>query len=119
MEHRLRVIIHLPNQALGEARAFAATLAHLQGRSSPPLSVTGYSRVDRVNGYWWSDRQCWVRDTITLIILDCPQPDDTPRDALDREIAALKVFAADRYKEQGYDQEEIWIVAHPVDHYSR
>jgi len=134
-EERLRVIVHLPVGHEDEELAVFETLDFLkQQKDDPaePVKVMGFtysafvgsalalpgedgSKGPVFQGMWWDAALGgWVPDPITVLLVDYQRPPGVAQEALFQTIFQLKRTIAARYRENGRQQEEIWVVAHPL-----
>ncbi len=66
-------------------------------------------------GLWWDAAMGgWVPDPIAVLIVDYQRHPGVSQQALFQSILKLKRTIAARYRENGRQQEKIWVVAHPL-----
>jgi hypothetical protein len=118
-EERSRIVLYLPFNNPGEAKAVAGVLSYLKSKrvGFGQGRIKGFTQTrafpTSYEGWWWSARRRkWVRDDLALIVVDHEFRLSDPK--LQYEIDDLKQSASKLYASQNRPQEEIWLVVHSV-----
>lgn len=117
-EERIRAVLHLPLGNINQAKAVRDVVAYIKGlRERPEKGVTGFTYSSSTpfafKGYWCNAEGVWIADYIVICTIDFISSGDQEY-ALWDDLAELKSFVFEAYKRNASEQDEIWLVTHPI-----
>lgn len=119
-DKRTRVTLFLPLANEKHENAICAFVEYLKSNHNRPIPITGFIssllRPAGFSGYWWSDESnSWVEEYNMSFIIDFGLSFNSRSVPL--ILKELKNTIADLYKHYGSEQDEIWLIAQPVERY--
>lgn len=119
-DKRTRVTMFLPIQNEKHEKAVFDTIDYLKSKYDKPIPITGFlsSLVHPASllGYWWSDEATdFVEEYNISFVIDFGLSFNSQN--LSPTLKELKDTIASLYKHYGSEQDEIWVIAQPVERY--
>lgn len=118
-ESRLRVSANLPAGNSDQAAAIRTVIDHIKSlQRRPETGVSGFTHTSLIpagyRGYWCNSEGQWIADRIVRLYIDFDFSGEREM-RLWEELAALKRFIKEIYSRYNSEQDEVWLISHPVD----
>jgi len=120
-DKRTRVTLFLPINNEQHENAIFEIIAYFQSKLDSPIPITGFTRSltrpASFYGYWWDENSSkWVEEYNISFVIDFGLHFSARE--LPRILKELKQTIADWYEHCGSKQDEIWLIAQPVERYA-